>query len=325
MVFRQKGYLSGPNDTNLLLTFVTLRLSLRFILRFNKQQMTQKNALPIIAYQGHQGAYSHLSCQRVFPDFEAHACMTFSAAMAMVERGEANIAMIPVENSTAGRVEEIYRQLPHTSLYVIGEHYEPVNHCLVGLTNSSIGQIKTVGSHPQALAQCDTHLTSLKILQIATLDTAGAALEVSQKGDPSHGAIASSLAASLYGLEILQEHFQDVQGNTTRFLILSREHKIPTQITGKKYITSFLFTVRNIPSALYKAMGGFATNNVNLIKLESYTPDGRMVATQFHIDAEAHPNDANMMLAMDELAYFAKDIRMLGTYAASDYRYLKVK
>lgn len=287
--------------------------------------MTQKNALPIIAYQGHQGAYSHLSCQRVFPDFEAHACMTFSAAMAMVERGEANIAMIPVENSTAGRVEEIYRQLPHTSLYVIGEHYEPVNHCLVGLTNSSIGQIKTVGSHPQALAQCDTHLTSLKILQIATLDTAGAALEVSQKGDPSHGAIASSLAASLYGLEILQEHFQDVQGNTTRFLILSREHKIPTQITGKKYITSFLFTVRNIPSALYKAMGGFATNNVNLIKLESYTPDGRMVATQFHIDAEAHPNDANMMLAMDELAYFAKDIRMLGTYAASDYRYLKVK
>lgn len=290
--------------------------------------MTQKNALPIIAYQGHQGhqgAYSHLSCQRVFPDFEAHACMTFSAAMAMVERGEANIAMIPVENSTAGRVEEIYRQLPHTSLYVIGEHYEPVNHCLLGLTNSSIGQIKTVGSHPQALAQCDTHLTSLKILPIATLDTAGAALEVSQKGDPSHGAIASSLAASLYELEILQEHFQDVQGNTTRFLILSREHKIPTQITGKKYITSFLFTVRNIPSALYKAMGGFATNNVNLIKLESYTPDGRMVATQFHIDAEAHPNDANMMLAMDELAYFAKDIRMLGTYAASDYRYLKVK
>jgi prephenate dehydratase len=289
--------------------------------------MTQKNvtpqSTPIIAYQGHQGAYSHLSCQRVFPDFEAHPCMTFSAAMAMVERGDAHIAMIPVENSTAGRVEEIYRQLPHTSLYVIGEHYEPVNHCLVGVKNSSIAQIKTVGSHPQALAQCDKHLTSLNMLPIATLDTAGAALEVSQKGDPSHGAIASSLAAELYDLEILQEHFQDIQGNTTRFLILSCEHKIPTQITGKKYITSFLFTVRNIPSALYKAMGGFATNSVNLIKLESYTPDGRMVATQFHLDVEAHPNDANMILAMDELAYFAKDIRMLGTYAASDYRYLK--
>ena len=249
--------------------------------------------------------------------------MTFSTAMAMVERGDAHIAMIPVENSTAGRVEEIYRQLPHTSLYVIGEHYEPVNHCLVGLKNSSLEQIKTVGSHPQALAQCDKHLTQLNMLPVATLDTAGAALEVSQKGDPSHGAIASSLAAQLYDLEILQEHFQDVQGNTTRFLILSREHTIPAQIMGQKYITSFLFTVHNIPSALYKAMGGFATNNVNLIKLESYTPDGRMVATQFHIDAEAHPNDANMILAMDELAYFAKDIRMLGTYAASDYRYLK--
>ena len=287
--------------------------------------MTQNNAPTIIAYQGHQGAYSHLSCQRVFPNFEAQACMTFSTAMAMVERGDAHIAMIPVENSTAGRVEEIYRQLPHTSLYVIGEHYEPVNHCLVGLKNSSLEQIKTVGSHPQALAQCDKHLTQLNMLPVATLDTAGAALEVSQKGDPSHGAIASSLAAQLYDLEILQEHFQDMQGNTTRFLILSREHTIPAQIMGQKYITSFLFTVRNIPSALYKAMGGFATNNVNLIKLESYTPDGRMVATQFHIDAEAHPNDANMILAMDELAYFAKDIRMLGTYAASDYRYLDVE
>jgi prephenate dehydratase len=286
--------------------------------------MTQNDVTPIIAYQGHQGAYSHLSCKRAFPDFETHACMTFSAAMVMVERGEAHIAMIPVENSTAGRVEEIYRQLPHTSLYVIGEHYEPVNHCLLGLKNSSVAQIKTVGSHPQALAQCDKRLTQLNIQPTATLDTAGAALEVSQKGDLSHGAIASSLAAELYDLDILQENFQDVQGNTTRFLILSREHKIPTKVTDQKYITSFLFTVRNIPSALYKAMGGMATNNVNLIKLESYTPDGRMVATQFHIDAEAHPNDANMILAMDELAYFAKDIRMLGTYAASDYRYLNV-
>ena len=286
--------------------------------------MTTHTTTPIIAYQGHRGAYSHLSCQRVFPNFEAHACMTFSAAMAMVECGAAQIAMIPVENSTAGRVEEIYRQLPHTSLYVIGEHYEPVNHCLMGTQDSSLEQIKTVGSHPQALAQCDKHLNSLHISPLATLDTAGAALEVSQKGDPSHGAIASSLAAKLYDLKILQENFQDVQGNTTRFLILSREHKVPTQVTGQKYITSFLFTVRNIPSALYKAMGGFATNNVNLIKLESYTPDGRMVATQFHIDVEAHPNDNNMILAMDELAYFAKDIRMLGTYVASDYRYAEV-
>ena len=286
--------------------------------------MTQASSSPIIAYQGHQGAYSHLSCQRMFPDYQAHACMTFSAAMMMVEKVQADIAMIPVENSTAGRVEEIYRQLPHTSLHVIGEHFEPVNHCLLGVKGSRIEQIKTVGSHPQALAQCDKHLTALNIHPVATLDTAGAALEVSQKLDPSHAAIASSLAAELYDLDILEQNFQDVQGNTTRFLILSREHKIPTRATGQKYITSCLFTVRNLPSALYKAMGGFATNSVNLIKLESYTPDGRMVATQFHIDVEAHPDDANMILAMDELAYFAKDIRMLGTYAASDYRYTKV-
>jgi len=286
--------------------------------------MTPDHATPIIAYQGHQGAYSHLSCQRVFPEFATHACMTFTAAMAMVERGDAQIAMIPVENSTAGRVEEIYRQLPHTSLHVIGEHYEPVNHCLLGTQDSVLEKITTVGSHPQALAQCDKRLNALNIRPMATLDTAGAALEVSQKGDPNYGAIASSLAAELYDLKILQQNFQDVQGNTTRFLILSREHTIPTQVAEQKYITSFLFTVRNIPSALYKAMGGFATNNVNLIKLESYTPDGRMVATQFHLDAEAHPNDANMILAMDELAYFAKDIRMLGTYPASDYRYTAV-
>ena len=314
--------LSASNDTNLLARFVTLDVQLVFTFIFHTNSMTQKNATPIIAYQGHQGAYSHLSCQRVFPELEAHACMTFDAAMAMVERGEANIAMIPVENSTAGRVEEIYRKLPHTSLFVIGEHYEPVNHCLLGLKNSTIDQIKTVGSHPQALAQCNKRLTKLNIRPMATLDTAGAALSVSQKGDPSHGAIASSLAATLYDLEILQEEFQDVKGNTTRFLILSREHKIPTQVKGQKYITSFLFTVRNIPSSLYKAMGGFATNSVNIIKLESYTPDGRMVATQFHIDVEAHPNDDNMALAMDDLAYFAKDIRMLGTYIASDYRSL---
>ena len=298
--------------------------------------MTQANTTPdiahpsitahpaIIAYQGHQGAYSHLSCQHVFPHHETRSCLTFSAAMRLVENGEAQIAMIPVENSTAGRVEEIYRQLPHTSLYVIGEHYEPVNHCLMGIKGTSVAQIKTVGSHPQALAQCDKHLDALNIQPIATLDTAGAALEVSTMLNPSHGAIASSLAAELYDLEILEEHFQDVKGNTTRFLILSKEHKIPVKVEGQKYITSFLFTVRNIPSALYKAMGGFATNNVNLIKLESYTPDGRMVATQFHMDTEAHPDDENMILAMDELAYFAKDIRMLGTYVGSDYRYAEV-
>ena len=274
----------------------------------------------VLAFQGHQGAYSHLSCTKVFPDMPTLACLTFADTMATVERGEADIAMIPVENSTAGRVEEIYRQLPQTSLYIIGEHFEPVNHCLLAIKGSQLPYIKTVGSHPQALAQCTKHLHQLGISPQATLDTAGAALEVTQRQDPSHGAIASSLAAQLYDLEIVQENFQDVDGNTTRFLILSRAHQIPAREANKKYITSFLFTVRNIPSALYKAMGGFATNSVNLVKLESYTPGGRMVATQFHVDCEAHPDDPNMILAMDELSYFAKDIRLLGTYAASPYR-----
>jgi prephenate dehydratase len=274
----------------------------------------------VLAFQGHQGAYSHLSCTKVFPGIPTQACLTFADTMATVERGEADIAMIPVENSTAGRVEEIYRQLPQTSLYIIGEHFEPVNHCLLGIKGSQLKQIKSVGSHPQALAQCAKYLSQLGIRCQATLDTAGAALEVNQRQDASHGAIASSLAADLYDLEIMQENIQDVNGNTTRFLILSREHKIPPRTANKKYITSFLFTVRNIPSALYKAMGGFATNNVNLVKLESYTPGGRMIATQFHVDCEAHPDDPNMILAMDELSYFAKDIRLLGTYTANPYR-----
>ena len=274
----------------------------------------------VLAFQGHQGAYSHLSCTKVFPNVPTKACLTFADAMATVERGEADIAMIPVENSTAGRVEEIYRQLPQTSLYIVGEHFEPVNHCLLGLPNSKLQQIKSVGSHPQALAQCAQQLQKLGIECQATLDTAGAAMEVKQRQDTSHGAIASSLAAELYDLQILQDNIQDVDGNTTRFLILSREHQIPAREANKKYITSFLFTVRNIPSALYKAMGGFATNSVNLVKLESYTPGGRMIATQFHVDCEAHPDDPNMILAMDELSYFAKDIRLLGTYAANPYR-----
>ena len=278
------------------------------------------NQAKVLAFQGHEGAYSHLSCTKVFPGIPTLACLTFADAMQTVERGEADIAMIPVENSTAGRVEEIYRQLPQTSLYIIGEHFEPVNHCLMAIKGSHIDNIKTVASHPQALAQCYKRTNSLGMHPQATLDTAGAAVEVRERQDPSHGAIASSLAAELYDLDILQDNFQDVDGNTTRFLILSREHYIPAREADKKYITSFLFTVRNIPSALYKAMGGFATNGVNMVKLESYTPGGRMIATQFHVDCEAHPDDPNMILAMDELAYFAKNIRMLGTYAANPYR-----
>jgi len=274
----------------------------------------------IIAYQGLEGAYSHLSCRQVFPEMEAFACESFVDAMFMVERGEAKLAMIPLENSTAGRVEEIYRLMPKTQLHIIGEHFVPVNHCLLGLKGTSIEQLKTISSHPQALAQCDTHIKELGLEQIAGLDTAGSAYELSQAPDPTHAAIASSLAAELYDLEILKENFQDVNGNTTRFLILSKEGGIPPLMEDELYITSLMFTVRNIPAALYKALGGFATNGINMVKLESYMGSGVPKGSSFHLDVEGHPDDRMMQYALQELGFFAKEMRNLGTYKAHPFR-----
>ncbi|WP_207062005.1 prephenate dehydratase [Motiliproteus sp. SC1-56] len=274
----------------------------------------------IIAYQGHEGAYSHLACRHVYPDMEAQACGSFVEAMLKVEQGQARLAMIPLENSTAGRVEEIYRQMPKTRLHIIGEHFEPVNHCLLGVAGTRTEQLQTVGSHPQALAQCDEHIKTLGLRSVAKLDTAGAALEVSQLGDPSHGAIASRLAAELYGLDILEEQFQDVDGNTTRFLILSRTSSMPAFDPSQRFISSMMFQVRNIPAGLYKALGGFATNGVNLVKLESYMAGGTLKESTFHLDVEAHPEQRSMQLALQELEFFARDIRLLGTYPAHPFR-----
>lgn len=274
----------------------------------------------VIAYQGHEGAYSHLACRHVHPEMTAQPCSSFVAAMLAVENGEAQLAMIPLENSTAGRVEEIYRQMPKTRLHIVGEHFEPVNHCLVGVPGATLDQLRTVGSHPQALAQCHDRIKSLGLEPIAKLDTAGAALEVSERQDPSHCAIASSLAAELYGLEVLQENVQDVVGNTTRFLILSATSRMPEYLTGTRYITSMMFKVRNIPAALYKALGGFATNNVNLVKLESYMAGGTLRESTFHLDVAAHPHQRSMKLALEELEFFGVDIRILGTYEAHPFR-----
>ncbi len=274
----------------------------------------------IIAYQGHEGAYSHLSCRKVFPNMTALPCSSFVDAMHKVENGEAKLAMIPLDNSTAGRVEEIYRQMPKTRLHIVGEHFEPVNHCLLGIRGSSLSQLRTVGSHPQALAQCDERIKGLKLTPIATLDTAGAALEVSQRQDPSHAAIASSLAAELYDLDILQDNIQDIDGNTTRFLILSKTRKTPVYRPGTRFITSMMFRVRNIPAGLYKALGGFATNNINLLKLESYMAGGTLKESQFHLDAAGHPDQRSMQLALQELDFFAENVRVLGTYQAHPFR-----
>ena len=273
-----------------------------------------------IAYQGFPGAYSHLSCTKVFPQMKAYACESFAQAMYMVEREEALLAMIPIENSTAGRVEEIYRLMPKTHLHIIAEHFEPVNHCLLAMPETKLEDLKTISSHPQALAQCNTAIENLNLSQTAHLDTAGSAQELAEKKTPSHAAIASKLAASLYGLDVLQENFQDIPGNTTRFIILSKKQSVPEYIEDKSFITTIMFTVRNIPSALYKSMGGFATNGINMVKLESYMASDSMSATSFHLDVEGHPDQPQMQLALQELQFFSSEFRVIGTYLAHPFR-----
>jgi prephenate dehydratase len=274
----------------------------------------------IIAYQGVEGAYSNLACKNSFPNSITIACNTFEDAMKLVESGTANLAMIPVENSTAGRVEEIYRLIPKLSLHIIAEHFEPVNHCLLGIKGSSLESIKYVASHPQALAQCHKNILNLGLQAQAKFDTAGSAKEISEMNNPLYGAIASKLAAKLYNLEILSDHFGDLQGNTTRFIILSKDNVTPEFDENVEYITSLVFEVRDIPAALYKALGGFATNGVNLIKLESYSLSGSMQVSQFHIDIDGHPAQKSLILALDELKYFAKDLKYLGVYKKHAYR-----
>ena len=283
---------------------------------------------PIVAYQGVEGAYSHLSCKTVFSQHQAFACDDFQSAILMVEEGRAEFAMIPLENSTAGRVEEIYRLLPKTHLQIVAEHFEPVNHCLLALPGVKLEQIKTASSHPQALAQCFNNLAKLNIKAVAAVDTALSAKDLMAKNidmplaksNECHGAIASSLAAELYGLNIVAENFQDVSGNTTRFIVLAKNASGVAYNDKQDYITSVLFSVRNIPAALYKALGGFATNGVNMIKLESYMDGGTMEASHFHIDLAGHPQHLSMINALDELQFFAKDVRLLGSYPAHEYR-----
>ncbi|PIE43898.1 MAG: prephenate dehydratase [Gammaproteobacteria bacterium] len=278
----------------------------------------------MIAYQGQSGAYSHLACQHVFPDKPVCACDSFVDAMTKVEKGRATLAMIPVENSTAGRVEEMYRLIPKMSLHIVGEHFEPVNHCLLAPPGVSLDSLTSVASHPQALAQCASGIEKLGLSTRVAFDTAGAAHQIAkQKQGQDQGyeaAIASSLAAELYNLNILIDNFQDSSVNTTRFIILSHAQNLPPLQEGAAYITSLIFKVRDIPAALYKTLGGFATNNVNLAKLESYMPGGSLNSSQFHIDIHGHIEQPNLKLALEELNFFAEDVRVLGTYPAHPFR-----
>lgn len=278
------------------------------------------NSENLIAYQGVEGAYSHLACKNAYPLMEPIACDSFMDAMWMVEEGKAKYAMIPLENSTAGRVEEIYRLIPKMSLSVVAEHFEPVVHCLLALPKAKIEDLKYVSSHPQALAQCHLNIRSLGLKAEAKLDTAGAAKDVLKYNDKAHCAIASKLAAKIYNLQIIKEHFEDESGNVTRFFVLSRKEEIPPYERENEYITSLLFQVRNIPASLYKALGGFATNGINLVKLESYNVGSKIQASLFHADIEAHPNMKPMKFALEELAFFAEDVRILGVYKKHPFR-----
>lgn len=273
-----------------------------------------------IAYQGVKGAYSEQACKNAYPHMTPLACDTFQEAMWLVEQGDADIAMIPLENSTAGRVEEIYRLIPKMALHVIGEHFEPVIHCLLAISGANIEDLKYVASHPQALAQCHNNIMELGLYAEAKLDTAGAAKELSALGDKERSAIASKLASEIYNLEILKEHFEDIKGNTTRFFVLSQKKYVPPFNPDKLYITSLIFQVRDIPSALYKALGGFATNSVNLLKLESYMGTSSLEGSQFHIDIDGHIESRALRLALEELAFFAEDVRVLGTYEKHRFR-----
>ncbi|MEM7257162.1 MAG: prephenate dehydratase [Pseudomonadota bacterium] len=273
----------------------------------------------IIAYQGEPGAYSHQASKAAYPDMEPMACESFSAAFAAVEDRRAALAMIPIENSLGGRVADIHHLLPESTLFIIDEHYQPVKHCLLGLPGATLNELTHIRSHPQGLAQCRALIEDLGVKALPVADTAGSAREVKELGDPTHASIASALAGEIYGLDVLRERIEDRLGNTTRFVVLSNTRQDPDPQDGP-CMTSFVFHVRSVPAALYKALGGFATSGVNITKLESYIIDDRFQSAQFYAEIEGHPSDKLVDYAFQELQYFCTKLKVLGTYPANAYR-----
>jgi prephenate dehydratase len=272
-----------------------------------------------IVYQGEPGANSHIACQEMFPDCTSMARPTFEDAFAAISEGEASLGMIPIENSLAGRVADIHHLLPDSGLYIIGEHFLRVRYNLLAPKGATLDTIDSVYSHTMALGQCRKLIRSLGLKAIASVDTAGAAKEVAEAGDPTRAALAPRLAGEIYGLEVLRENVEDAEHNTTRFVVLSKEPD-DADFDGEPVVTSFVFRVRNVPAALYKAMGGFATNGVNMTKLESYQLGGSFNATQFYADIEGHPSERGVRLALEELNFFTSYLRILGAYHASPFR-----
>lgn len=272
-----------------------------------------------IAFQGEAGANSHIACLEAFPDMKVLPCATFEDVFAAISEGRARIAMIPIENSVAGRVADIHHLIPRSSLYIVGEHFLRVRHQLLGLKGAKLENLRTVESHVMALGQCRDVIRELGLTSVVGADTAGSARIISQAMDPSRAAIASSLAAEIYGLDVLKADIEDAEHNTTRFIIMANEPN-DAEPEEAPVITSFIFRVRNVPAALYKAMGGFATNGVNMTKLESYQLEGSFNASQFYADIEGHPASRNVRLALEELEFFTNELKILGIYKAHPYR-----
>jgi prephenate dehydratase len=276
---------------------------------------------PKIAFQGEPGANSHIACREAYPDGDPLPCPTFEDALNAIANGEADLGMIPIENSVAGRVADIHHLMPVARLHIIAEWFLPIRNQLLALKGVRLDEIRSVESHIMALGQCRNFIRKLGVKSVVAADTAGAAREVAERGERSAAAIASRLAAEIYGLDILAENIEDEAHSTTRFIVLSRDGGRALRGNGP-VITTFVFQVRNIPAALYKALGGFATNGVNMTKLESYMLEGTFSATQFYADVEGHPEDRGLKLALEELAFFshAESLKILGVYPAHPFR-----
>ncbi|SNY91843.1 prephenate dehydratase [Cohaesibacter sp. ES.047] len=272
-----------------------------------------------VVFQGEPGANSHIACNNVFPDCDAIPMSTFEDCFNAVQNDVADLAMIPVENSVAGRVADIHHLMPTSDLHIIGEYFLPISHQLVGIKGSKLSDVDSVQSHLMALGQCRKVIRELGVKAVVGADTAGSARQIAELGDRSKAAIASELAAQVYDLDILKANIEDEAHNTTRFIILSK-YPIKADRGSGPVITTFVFRVRNVPAALYKAMGGFATNGVNMTKLESYQTGGKFFATQFYSDVEGHPDDPSVQLALEELRFFSAELKILGVYPAHEFR-----
>ncbi len=273
----------------------------------------------IIAYQGEPGANSHIACAENFPDYEPLPCATFEDAFAALNDGAAELGMIPIENSIAGRVADIHNLLPASNLHIVGETFLPIHFQLLAIPGATAAGLREVRSHVHALGQCRKIIRKLGLKAVVAGDTAGSAREVAEMRDPKVASLATKLAGEIYGLETLEADVEDEAHNTTRFVVLAKQPQWAPANNGP-VVTTFVFRVRNVPAALYKGLGGFATNGVNMTKLESYMVEGEFSATQFLSDVDGHPEHGPLKLALEELEFFSRELRILGVYPAHPFR-----